>query len=107
MGHILNNFNLQNTEEFKKQPLCSINKDVDVAAREIQTVSKDQIQCLRELAKCHELINWIRTEIKGEMAEENVCTVTVFILAVAHAPPLKAHAHDCILKSGVYILQKV
>ena len=66
---------LQNSEEFKKQPLLSINKDVDYAAREMQTVNKDQIQCLKELAKCHELINWIRTEIKGKVVSTHLVNI--------------------------------
>ncbi|XP_072046321.1 E3 ubiquitin-protein ligase rnf213-alpha-like [Amphiura filiformis] len=54
------------SESVKKQPLQAINQDVDHAAREMQGVNKDQIQCLKQLAKCRELINWIRREIKDE-----------------------------------------
>ena len=57
---------VQNETAFKKQPLKAINHDLIKAADILINVGEKEVDCLRELAKCKELINWVKQEIESK-----------------------------------------
>ncbi|XP_072029083.1 E3 ubiquitin-protein ligase rnf213-alpha-like [Amphiura filiformis] len=57
----LNNVNAQAS---KNHPLSAINEDVIQAANILRNVGEKEVECLKQLTRCKELINWVRQEIK-------------------------------------------
>ncbi|XP_072028229.1 E3 ubiquitin-protein ligase rnf213-alpha-like [Amphiura filiformis] len=53
-----------NAKTFKNQPLGAINQEVINAANILKNVGEKEVECLEQLARCKELINWVRQEIK-------------------------------------------
>ena len=66
--NFINFFSLlfQNKTAFQNQPLSAINQDVIQAANMLTNVGKKEVECLKQLAECKGLINWVRQEIKGQ-----------------------------------------